>query len=225
MESERLLIGLTGRNEKQVIKKIKQAEKLGITKAALFLEMVSPKGKQKIYKLLEKTNIKEFPLVHIRNDMEKQELEFLIKNFHSKCLTIHESSFNHLKKWKGYEKYLYLEFNYDDCIPKNVIVEKIGGFCVDLSHFKAAKERKVKEYDYIMKRKTKKKMFIGNHLNGYNKKKKIDIHKVKNKKQFDYLLTLPNFVFGKYIALEMFNSVKSQLKYKEYLTKLLKNKL
>jgi len=225
MDSNRLLIGLTGRNGKEVIKKINQAEELGITRAALFLEMVSPKGRKKVYKLLLKSNIKDLPLVHIRNDMSKKELEFLEKNFKSKCLTIHESSFKNLRKWEEHHKNLYLEMNFDNVIFSKVEVEKIGGFCVDLSHFKSAKERGVKEYDYVMKRKDNKKMFIGNHLNGYHEKGRRDIHTVKNVKQFDYLLTLPKFVFGKYIALEMFNSVEQQLKYKKYLQKLLKNKL
>ena len=40
MNSKRILVGLTGMNEKEVIKKIKDCDKLGITRAALFLEIV-----------------------------------------------------------------------------------------------------------------------------------------------------------------------------------------
>jgi hypothetical protein len=225
MNSKRLLIGLTGRNGKQVIERIKDADKFGIITAALFLEMVSKRGRKKIYKALIKSRIKYLPLVHIRNGMSKKELEFLEKNYESKCFTIHENSFKYLKKWNGFHKKLYLEMNYDDKIEKNVDVEKIGGFCVDLSHFKSAKERNAKEYDYVMKRKNKKEMFLGNHLNGYSENEKKDIHTINNTKEFNYLLTLPKFVFGKYIALEMFNSVEHQIKYKKYLTKFLKNKL
>ncbi len=225
MNSNKLLIGLTGRNAKEVIAKIKDADRLGIKRAALFLEMVPEKERKKVYEALLKSKIKSLPLVHIRNDMNKKELKFLRKKYKSKCLTIHEDSFKHLSKWTGFHKKLYLEMNFDNKIPSITKVEKIGGFCVDLSHFKSAKERGVKEYDYVMKKRKKKKMFLGNHLNGYNEKEKKDIHTVKNTKQFDYLLTLPNFIFGKYIALEMFNSVPEQIKYKKYLLKLLKNKL
>jgi hypothetical protein len=225
MNSKRLLIGLTGRNAKEVIKKIKDANKLGITRAALFLEMVKDNERDSVYSALEKSKIKTLPLVHIRNGMHKDELKLLEKKYKSKCLTIHEDSFKYLHKWNGHHKKLYLEMNYNDKIPKDAKVEKIGGFCIDLSHFKSAKERGVIEYNYIMKRKGLKKRFLGNHLNGYSSKEKRDIHAVNNVKQFDYLLTLPKFVFGKYIALEMFNTIEEQIKYKKYLLRLLKNKL
>jgi hypothetical protein len=225
MNSKRLLIGLTGRNGKEVIKKIKDADKLGITRAALFLEMVKKNERKEVYSALEKSKIKSLPLVHIRNGMHKDELKLLEKKYKSKCLTIHENSFKYLHEWNGHHKKLYLELNYNNQIPHNVDIKKIGGFCIDLSHFKAAKEREVKEYNYVMKRKNKKKMFLGNHLNGYHERDKYDLHTITNLKQFDYLLTLPKFVFGKYIALEMFNSVPEQVKYKKYLLKLLKKKL
>ena len=40
-------------------------------------------------------------------------------------------------------------------------------------------------------------------------------------KDFDYLTTLPKYVFSDIIALEVDNSIKEQLKFKEYLDKLL----
>ena len=41
---------------------------------------------------------------------------------------------------------------------------------------------------------------------------------------FDYLKTMPKFLFGKIIALETFNSIKEQLIFKEYLIGLLSDK-
>jgi hypothetical protein len=225
MSSKEILIGLTGRNAQEVIEKIKHTENFEIIRAALFLEMLPKKERKKVYSVLTKSKIKYLPLVHIRNCMPKKELKFLEKKYKTKCFTIHENSFKCLIRWNGFRKKLYLEMNYDNKIPKNTIVEKIGGFCIDLSHFKTAKERKVKEYGYVLKRKNKEFMFLGNHLNGYDEKSKIDIHTITNLKQFNYLLTLPNFLFGKYIALEMFNPVSEQIKYKKYLEKFLKNKL
>ena len=128
-----------------------------------------------------------------------------------------------LKKWKGRYKELYLEMNKDNKISKNVDVSKIGGFCVDLSHFKAAEEIWSKEFIYTIKRKNSK-YFKCNHLNGYSYKKNTDLHTVKSLKEFDYLLTLPKFLFGNAIAIETYNSIKQQLKFKAYLTKLLNKK-
>lgn len=225
MSSKKILIGLTGRNEKEIIEKINQADKLGITTAALFLEFLPKKQRKKVYSELLKSKIKKLPVVHIRNCMPKRELKFLEKNYGSKYFTIHEDSFKCLKKWKGFHDKLFLEMNYDNKIPKNTVVEKIGGFCIDLSHFKASEQRKGKEFEYVMKRKKFKEMFKCNHLNGYKEKNKTDLHTLNHKKELNYLLTLPKFLFGKYIALEMFNSVEEQIKYKKYLLKFLKNKL
>jgi len=42
-----------------------------------------------------------------------------------------------------------------------------------------------------------------------------------NLKNFDYLKTLPKFVFGECITLEMFNPIKEQLEFKKYIAQLL----
>jgi len=218
--SRQILVGITGRNVEELKNKIAEAEKLNITTVLLFLTFLNPFEKKKVYELLLSSNIKEIPLVHLRNDMNKKEVEFFVKKFNTKCFTIHESSFRYLKKWKGFEKKLFLEFNYDNKISKKVDVNKIGGFCIDLSHFKASQERKTKDDLYILNH--KKVLFFGNHLNGYDWKNKLDMHTVKSIRDFDYLKTLPKFIFGKYIALEMFNPISEQLKLKKYLEKFLK---
>ena len=48
------------------------------------------------------------------------------------------------------------------------------------------------------------------------------MHTVERLKDFDYLRTLPKFVFGDIISLETENRIKEQLEFKRYLTKMLK---
>ncbi|MBD3359594.1 MAG: hypothetical protein GF365_02705 [Candidatus Buchananbacteria bacterium] len=214
----RILVSITGSTDKDWQDKLQEIKKNKITKIALFLEIFSQKSqRQKICQALVNSCVKEIPLVHIRDDMDKDELRFLAENFKTNCFTIHESHFKNLKKWHGYYKKLYLEMNYDNFINRLVDVNKIGGFCVDLSHFKAAEEKWSKEFVYVLKRRNLDKLFKCNHLNGYDYKKNIDLHTVKNLKEFDYLQSLPEFVFGDYIGIEVFNSIKDQLKFKEYL--------
>lgn len=223
--SKRLLVSITGRTSSNWKNKLLEIEKFKIKKVALFLEFYSKKQKKEIYQALLSSNIKKIPLVHIRNDMDKKELKFLEDNFKTKYFTIHENSFKYFNKWKEFHKKLLLEFNYDNYVPQLVNVEKIKGFCVDLSHFKASQERFTKDFIYIMKRHKTKKYFIANHLNGYSPARKRDLHTIRTLKDFDYLKTLPKFVFGKYIALEVFNNIKEQLKFKRYLCKILKDKI
>jgi len=219
----RILLGITGTKEKDWESKFFNINKLGFTEVALFLERFDENQRKKIYHALLETHIKRIPLCHIKNDMEIEELVFLKDKFKTEYFTIHESGFGFLEKWKGFQKRLYLEMNADNYISQRVIVEKIGGFCVDFSHFKIAQTELTKEFDYTYSRKEKAN-FACNHLNGYDKRKNRDLHTIKSLKDFDYLKTLPKFLFGKIIGLETDNPISQQLKFKKYLVKLL-NKL
>ncbi|MFA5856988.1 MAG: hypothetical protein WC867_06515 [Candidatus Pacearchaeota archaeon] len=221
---KRLIVGLTAKHGKDWKKKLDEIRKYKIKRFALFLEEIPYKEREKVYVELLNTKIDEIPLVHIRDDFNEEEILFLKKNFKSKYFTIHESHFKLLKKWNGTHKNLYLEMNFDDYVPKNVEINKIGGFCIDLSHFKAAEEKWSKDFLFIESKKKIKRYFKCNHINGYSYKKNLDIHTIRGFKDFDYLMTLPEFLFGDVIALEMYNSIKDQIEYKKYLEKLLNKK-
>jgi len=219
--SKRILIGITGTKERDWKNKLEEIDRFKINRVSLFLESFKKTQREKIYSALLNSKIKEIPLVHIRNDMEKEELVFLKKNFNSFYFTIHESGFKLIEKWKGFYKDLYLEMNMDSYISQLVEVEKIGGFCIDLSHFKVEMVKFSKEFAYIFERRKTSHYFDCNHLNGYCPKKNDDLHFIKSLKDFDYLKTLPKFIFGDIIALEVYNSISQQLEFKKYLSKLL----
>lgn len=221
--SDKILFGITGWKENHWKSKLKEINKLKLTKVSLFLEQFEENQRKKIYQALLDSEIKEIPLVHIRNDIKKEEITFLVKNFNSLYFTIHEDSFKFLKKWKGFYKKLYLEMNADNYISSLVEVRKIGGFCVDLSHFKIETTKLSKEFIYIFEKRKTSHYFDCNHLNGYYPKKNIDLHYINNLKDFDYLKTLPEFLFGDIIALEVYNSISEQIRFKKYLSKLLNN--
>ena len=224
-KKERILLGITGRNVNELKTKIKELEKLKIRKASLFLTFLNKKEKKETYEVLLDSGIKKIPFVHIRNDMSIEELKFLRENFRTKYFNVHENSFRYLGKWNGFHKRLLVEFNYNNSIPHDLVISRVGGFCIDLSHFMAAKERAAKEYFYIMKRKDIHKYFKANHLNGYSPKRKADLHTIRTLKDFDYLKTLPRFLFSRYIALETFNPISEQIKFRDYVYGLIKDKL
>jgi len=204
--------------------KLKEINQLKITEAAVFLECFDEKERDHLYKFLLKSSIKKVPFVHLRDDTDQKDIEFFIKNYQTQYFNIHEEHFDILNQWSGYWDKLYLEMNYDSQIAKNVKVREIGGFCIDLSHFKAAIARGSEEAAYAFFRKNKIK-FTCNHLNGYDPIKKCDKHTIDNLNDFDYLTSLPKFVFGQIIALEVNNSIKEQIEFKKYLTKRLTNYL
>jgi len=114
-----------------------------------------------------------------------------------------------------------LELNFDNKIENKLAPNKMGGFCIDLSHITAAKKRHKVEWDYMVKH-LKDTKFMANHLNGYSKRMKRDLHFVNNVKEFDYLQELPGKIFSKVIGLELENSIKKQLEFKDYIVKLMK---
>ncbi|PIR02385.1 MAG: hypothetical protein CO031_01480 [Candidatus Nealsonbacteria bacterium CG_4_9_14_0_2_um_filter_37_38] len=219
---KRIFLGIAGEKEKDWQDKLNDLNKLKTREAALFLERFDQSQRKKIYRALLNMSIKKIPLCHISNDMEVEELVFLESKFKTEYFTIHESGFGFLDKWKGFYKKLYLEMNTDNYVSPKVEVEKIGGFCVDLAHFKIALTNWTQDFDYIYLRKFRA-QYACNHLNGYDNKNNSDLHTVKSLKNFDYLKTLPKFIFGKIIALEVENNISQQIKFKRHLVKLLNN--
>lgn len=217
-----ILIGITGRTECDWKRKLKEIEKFKIREVALFLEMFSLAQRKKIYAALLASGVRKIPLVHIRNDMKQWELKLLANNFGTCCFTIHENSFRHLGKWRGFHKMLYLEMNADNVVSNAVQMKKISGFCVDLAHFKKAEEKCSKDFKFVMRRSHVRRYFACNHVNGYSYKKNTDLHTIKSLKEFDYLKTLPKFLIGECIALETFNSIAEQLVFRNYIRKILK---
>ena len=216
-----IYLGITGGKNTDWQLKLQEINRLGIKEAAVFLERFNGPGRDNLRRFLIKSSITKVPLVHLRNDCHKDEIKFFIDNFKTEYFNIHEDSFNLLEQWKGYWDKLYLEMNYDSQIDKNVKVRQIGGFCVDLAHFQSAIARGSEEVAYIYLKKNKIK-FASNHLGGYSPEKKSDLHTIVSLKDFDYLTALPKWVFGEVIAMEVDNSIEEQLKFKEYLIKILK---
>ena len=219
--SERILFGI-GSFGSDWRKQLKDINKLNIPKIALFLECMELPERKEVYKELSDSKVKNIPLVHVRGDMEREELIFLKKNFKSSYFTIHENEFKFLPKWRGFQKNIFLEMNTDDHVSKSVKLERIGGFCVDISHFKVAEQKWSEEFEYTIKKSLKR--FACNHLNGYSYKLNSDLHIIKSLKEFDYLETMPSFIFGKAIALETGNSIAEQIKFKKYIMNLLSDK-
>lgn len=221
-----ILVSVTGKDEIACIEKINEINSLGIKEAGLFLEFLNKEQKQKVYAELSKSKIEKIPLVHIRHDMTKDELKFLKNKFATKYFTLHEINFQHddILKWKGFYKNLTLEMNFDNFVSRKVKVEKIGGFCVDLAHFKVGMEMLNKDFNYVYIKKNMPKYFDCNHLNGWNPEINRDMHTINSLENFDYLKTMPNFLFGKCITLEVFNPIKKQLEFKDYLVGMLTEK-
>jgi hypothetical protein len=212
---EKIYLTITGENNSDWQAKLREISERKIDSAAVFLERFEKKEREFLRRSLLESTIKYVPLVHLRNDTGIDELEFFLTHFNTRHFNIHENAFDFLDQWNGHLDKLYLEMNYDNVIPRNVVIEKIGGFCVDLAHLKSAFDRKVIDANFVLERKSTAK-FACNHLNGYSPAEKWDLHFVTNLNDFDYLTTLPKFVFGDIIALELDNPIEDQIKFRDH---------
>ena len=178
--SKRILVSITGKEEKDWRDKLDEINAFKIKEVSLFLELYDKDQREKIYKAILDSKIKSIPLVHIRHDMTKDELKFLKNKYQTRYFTLHEINFQQddILKWKGFYKNLCLEMNFDNFVSKKVKVEKIDGFCVDLAHFKVGMEMLSKDFEYVFDRKEVKKYFDCNHLNGWDIKINRDMHTI-----------------------------------------------
>lgn len=222
--ASKILLSITGLESFDWSNKLKEINARNITEVAVFLESFDKKERDNFYRLLLKSTVKTVPLVHLKDDMTKEEIEFFINRFKTEYFNIHEDHFKKLDQWQGYWDKLYLEMNFNDEVAKDVKVRRIGGFCIDLAHLKAAISRGTEEAAYVFFRKNQS-VIACNHLNGYDPLKMKDIHLVKDPSAFDYLTTLPKYAFGEIIALEVYNSIEEQIKFRGYVSRLLEKYL
>lgn len=217
---KRIFLGLTGKDNLDWKEKLKEVEKFNIDTIAVFLSRFDEQERDNFYRFLEKSKIKKIPLVHIRDDTSPEEINYFKERYGTRYFNIHEHNFSQIDQWQENLKDLYLEMDYSNSIEKNVIVRKIGGFCIDLAHFMGAIERGSEEAVYIFNHKDSA-FFDCNHIGGYCQEKMQDMHYIDKKERFDYLRKIPEYVLGKVMSLEVDNPIEEQIEFREYIIKLL----
>jgi len=215
-----IFVSITGSKKEDWQYQLEEVNEYEIQKAAVFIEQFDKEQREPLYRALLNSSVKEVPLVHLRHDALVEELDFFVSNFSTDHFNIHESHFDFLNKWEKYRNKLYLEMDTDSEVADNVKVGEIGGFCIDLAHFRKSVARGTEEAYYVyLRRKTIE--FECNHISGYLEKEDTDMHLVDKKERFDYLEELPDYLFGEVMAMEVNNSIREQLKFRSYITELL----
>jgi len=208
-----LLFGITGASILEISHKLKELKRRKISKAGLFLTRLNKECRKKTYKLLEYSSIKSIPLVHIRNDMTLDELKYLNDTFKVQFFTIHVNGLNYLPKWKGFHKKLYLEFCMNSSVPSASSIRAIGGFCIDLAHYKRSERIRSGDYYFVNRLKNDKGLFACNHISGYSYRENRDLHNAGSSTDFEYLKEIPEFLLGKVAALEVNNTIREQVRF------------
>jgi len=220
-ELPKVYVSLTGWDYPSFLSKLEEIKKLGITEACVFLTTMPPEKHQEFFKELLTSGIKYIPLVHLREENTSQDIEFFKKNYDTEYFVIHDMLLDRLEQFEPYLKNLFLENHVRTPVNK-LGLEKLGGFCIDLNHLQTAKRLNNPEYEQVMEYKDTDK-FKCNHLSGYREGAKG--HEIETENDFEYIKELPNFVLGEVIAIELMDSIETQLKMKKHAEDIIKEKL
>ncbi len=211
--------------------KIKEVKKLGLKEVCFFPTCLKEKERKKAYNLIGKTKIKRIPLVHLREDMKPEELDFLVKKYKTQAFNLHaQSEYPLIYDYSKYRKMIYIENAYHNFNKKEL--NYFGGVCIDFSHLENDRiihKEKFKKIIKIIKR-----YKIGcNHISTIKKTShwdkgegafRYDAHRLIKASELDYLKNYPKNYFSDIIAIELENSIKEQLSVKKYIIDILREK-
>jgi hypothetical protein len=200
-------------------KMLADVNRLKLKEISVFLTGAIITERKKIYQTLDKSTVKFIPHVHARHDMAEWEFDYFIKNFGTKAFTLHFQYLKYLKNSKHLEK-IFIENNIASHKIKNLKpLKKVGGLCIDLSHYIELKHHNQELHDMTVA--ARKLYKVGcNHLSAVLPNKR-SVHKVSKLSDLDYVADIPQKYFSKYICLELMDSIPEQLKFKQYIAKTL----
>lgn len=226
-ESRKILLGLTTTPGSDWREKIKETFLYNIQEAALFPTALPLKERKELYQLLEKSPVKSIPHVHLRNDMELWELDYLAEKFAVKVFNIHPKSSGY-PFFNDYSKYFSKIFvENQETLPSEEELEMYAGLCVDFSHWEDFAILKEPVYFDFAEKMKKHKVGCA-HISAVKKETFLDpdpklgerltyaSHKLEEFNELDYVRKYKEYL-PDIISIELENSFKEQLEAKKYL--------
>jgi len=210
--------------------KVKEVRRFKLKEIAVFPTCLNQEERKELFSLLEKTSVKRIPLVHLRNDMTIAEMDYLVKKFKTKVFNTHTSSeYPFLQDYSKYRDVIYIEDVYTPFDEEEL--KQFAGVCVDFSHLENDRLLNQEKYQHDIAVIERHRIGCG-HISAIKDKivrdeknyPRYSAHFLENLQEFDYLKRYPLKYFGEFLAIELENSIEEQLKVKEYLSTLIKNK-
>lgn len=234
MARHKILLGLTTTPESDWRGKVEECKKFNIQEIAIFPTSINYENRKELYGLLEDSPVKSIPHVHMRNDMEKEELDYLVEKFNTKVFNIHPRNNPHpfTKDYGEYVSNIYIENA--DSIPEIEELEKFGGLCVDFSHWqdeilKGNKKdtSRMEELANRFKVGCSHVSAVGSEIEIVHDTKFPDIvysgfskHTLSDLSEMDYVKNFVQYL-PELISIELENSFEEQLRVKKYLEELI----
>lgn len=244
MKNKKILLGLTTTRNSNWREKIKEINKYNIKEIALFPTCLEKEQRQELYGLLENSPLKKIPHVHLRNDMDVFELDYLVQRWGTEVFNIHtKKSYPFLHDLSKYAAKIFVE-NHEivfdgkkylsgDYLPSKKDLQKWAGLCLDVAHredFLLKQEIVAKKAeDKIIKLLEKFKIGCC-HISAIQNKPQKDMakkgawqfsyHTMNELQELDYVKKYVD-ILPDIISIELENSFKKQLEAKKYLEKII----
>jgi len=191
---------------------------LGLSEAALFLTGVPEEEERRaIYALVEDLGIC-VPFCHIRSEMSGEEIRYLMAKFGMEMFNVHSLA-DYPLKFSPAEFYgqILLENGYLSPIDARE-AEIVGNLCLDLAHLEVLRWINPAWYEHTLAVALRWPV-LASHVGAIRSPVAGNgaEHTLHALEDFDYLHALPRHFFGKYMAIELFNSASSQLEAKRHI--------
>ncbi len=232
-KNHEILLGLTTTAGSDWREKIKEIKKFSVEKIALFPTCLDKNQRKELYLLLDDIGDLKIPHVHLRDDFELKEMDFLVKRFGTVVFNVHpQNSWPLQNDLSKYRKQIFVENLEGTSLPSDTDLVKFSGLCIDFAHLESMRLSGDPAYENFAKK--LKKYPIGCcHISAIlaepatderdfeNPGQKFsDRHLFENFSEFDYMKRYKEFL-PQYISLELENSLAQQLEGRTYLKKIL----
>ncbi len=235
MSDIKILLGLTTTPGSDWREKIKEIDEIGIKEVALFPTFLKLEERKELYARLEDTGLKSLPHVHLRDDMEKWEVDLFWNKYSTRLFNIHSRPSDEifLKKIPEYKKNIFVENGATLGESFFRLAGECGGFCFDVSHYHDFAEVQDNDnYKKLLKAFEKNKvgcchissvanrsgvfvdLITGRALKGYS------FHYLKNLEEIEYIENYIEYL-PEVVSIELENSFKEQIKIRSQLKKII----
>lgn len=132
---KKIYLGLTTTWGSDWRQKTKEIDRLGLKEIALFPTALELSERRELYDLISATGLKKAPFVHLRTDMERWEIDWLIEKYQTEIFNIHadEKSEEFLKRNADLAGNIYVENSLIMDYFESTLT-KCAGICLDLAH-------------------------------------------------------------------------------------------
>jgi len=202
--------------------KIKEIDQIGLKEVALFPTYLKEDRKE-FYELLEKSPLESAPLVHLRGDMERWEIDLFLKRFKTEKFNIHYNEAEFLENNPDLKEMTYVE---NGVIGNEFyqLLDNCAGLCLDATHYYnegvILNRSYYNNFDEVMKKYQIGFCHVGAIKDKPNSKGGFEGHYLDNLSEFDFLKKLKPYL-AQDLAIELENSFEKQVGMADYLNKLL----